>query len=233
MKKQIALITGANQGIGLEIARQLGAQGYRVVLGARDLAKGEAAAASLRAAGTDARALRLDVSRAEDVAGLPAAFPEGLDVLINNAGVALWTEDSVDAFRRTFEANVFGVVAVTYALLPLLRESHAGRIVNQSSVLGSLATLTTSGDSMAAFINPAYTASKAALNGFTVALAAKLKGSRVKVNSAHPGWVRTALGGQDAPLDVAAGAKTAVTLATLPDDGPTGGFYHMGEKLPW
>jgi NAD(P)-dependent dehydrogenase (short-subunit alcohol dehydrogenase family) len=235
-KKTVALITGANRGIGLEIARQLGCKGMTVVIGARDLAKGTAAAHALRDEKIDAHVVKLDVSSAQDIEALPRTLNDrfgGLDILVNNAGVAAWTKDDLSTFRETLEANLMGPVAVTYALLPLLRESPAGRIVNQSSELGSLTSLMSSGDSMANFVNPAYTASKAALNGFTVALTFKLRGTRVKVNSAHPGWVKTELGGRDAPGSVEDGAKTAVMLATLPDDGPTGGFFHMGKTLPW
>ena len=234
--KTVALITGANQGIGLEIARQLGQQGWLVVLGARDGAKGAAAAAELAAQGIDAHAVRLDVTSPEDVAKLPGYFRETfgrLDVLVNNAGVAEWTADDLESFRRTFEVNVFGVVAVTYALLPLLKESPAGRIVNQSSVLASLTSLQHKPRMFRRFVIPAYTASKAALNGLTVALAHQAQGTALKINAAHPGWVRTRLGGQEAPMTAAEGAKTAVALATLPPDGPSGQFFHLGEPLPW
>ena len=234
--KTVALITGANKGIGLEVARQLGRQGMRVVLGARDEHKGTAAAAELGAQGIDAHAVKLDVTMAEDVARLPGFFAERfgrLDVLVNNAGIAEWGKDDVASFRRTFETNLLGVVAVTYELLPLLKQSPAGRIVNQSSVLGSLTSLAGKPRMFANAILPAYTSSKAALNGFTVALAHKLRGTAIKVNSAHPGWVKTGLGGQEAPLTVVDGAKTAVTLATLPADGPSGQFFHLGETLPW
>jgi NAD(P)-dependent dehydrogenase (short-subunit alcohol dehydrogenase family) len=234
--KTVALITGANRGIGLEIGRQLGQQGLLVVLGARDGAKGAAAAAELAAQGIDAHAVQLDVNRVEDVSRLPGYFRESfgrLDVLVNNAGVAEWTADGLESFRRTFEVNVFGVVAVTYALLPLLRQSPAGRIVNQSSLLGSLTSLQQKPKMFRRFVIPAYTASKAALNGFTVALAHQAQGSTLKINSAHPGWVRTELGGQEAPLSPEEGAKTAVALATLPPEGPSGQFFHLGEPLPW
>lgn len=234
--KTVALVTGGNRGLGLEIARQLGQQGMLVVIGARELPKGEAAAEALRAEGLDARAVKLDVASERDIAALPAFFRTTfgrLDVLVNNAGVALWEGDDLETFRRTFEANVFGVVAVTYALLPLLKEGPAGRIVNQSSILGSLTTLEQAPEMFSTFLQPAYTASKAALNGFTLALAQKLAGTPVKVNSAHPGWVRTELGGPKAPMTVEAGARTAVMLATLPAEGPTGQFFHQGERLPW
>ena len=235
-EKTVALVTGANKGIGLEIARQLGGNGLLVVLGARAEAKGAAAMAVLRKEGIDAYAVKLDVSNREDVGKLPGFFKEKfgrLDVLVNNAGVAEWDADDIDSFRRTFDVNLFGVVAVTYALLPLLKESPAGRIVNQSSVLGSLTSLQEKPNRFKGSVIPAYTASKAALNGFTVALAHQTAGTALKVNSAHPGWVRTDMGGDKAPLGVADGAKTAVELATLPADGPSGRFFHMGKPLPW
>ncbi len=234
--KTVALITGANKGIGFEIARQLGKRGLIVVLGARDEAKGKAATDKLRAEGLDAHFVKLEVSSKADVETLPGFFKERfgrLDVLVNNAGVAEWMNDDLATFRRTLEANVFGVVAVTYALLPLIRESPAGRVVNQSSALGSLTSITSAPEQFGDFINPAYTTSKAALNAFTVALAHKLRGTNVKVNSAHPGWVKTDLGSDAAPMEVSDGAKSAVALATLPATGPTGGFFHMGERLPW
>jgi len=234
--KTVALVTGANKGLGLEIARQLGKLGMIVVLGSRDQVKGAAAVAELIKAGIDAHVAKLDVTNQADVAALPAFFKEKfgrLDVLVNNAGVAEWRADDVESFRRTFETNVFGVVAVTYALLPLLDASPAGRIVNHSSVLGSLTTLQKKPDMFGTFVIPAYTASKSALNGFTVALAHKTRGTALKVNSAHPGWVRTDLGGAKAPMDVVDGAKSAVRLATLPADGPTGQFFHLGAPLPW
>jgi NAD(P)-dependent dehydrogenase (short-subunit alcohol dehydrogenase family) len=235
-EKTVALITGANKGLGLEIARQLGKRGMVVLVGARDKAKGDSAATDLTKQGIDAYAVKLDVSSKDDVAALPAWIEQKfgrLDILVNNAGVAEWRADDVDSFRRTFEANVFGVVAVTYALLPLLQASPAGRIVNHSSVLGSLTSLSKQPDMFGNFVIPAYTASKAALNGFTVALAHKTRDTALKVNSAHPGWVRTDLGGKKAPLSVEEGAKTAVLLATLPADGATGQFFHLGEALPW
>ena len=234
--KSVALITGANKGLGFEIARQLGKRGMVVIVGSRDKAKGEAAVAKLAKLGIEAHAAKLDVSSNDDVAALPGWIEQKfgrLDVLVNNAGVAEWKADDVDSFRRTFEANVFGVVAVTYALLPLLKASPAGRIVNHSSVLGSLTSLSKQPEMFGNFVIPAYTASKAALNGFTVALAHKTRGTALKVNSAHPGWVRTDLGGTEAPMSAEDGAKSAVMLATLPADGATGQFFHMGEPLPW
>jgi NAD(P)-dependent dehydrogenase (short-subunit alcohol dehydrogenase family) len=236
VNKTVALITGANKGIGFEIARQLGKKGMLVVLGSRDEAKGKAAAERLRGEDLDAHFVKLDVSSQADVDALPAFFKAKfgrLDVLVNNAGIAEWMNDDLATFRRTLDANLFGVVAVTYALLPLIQASPAGRIVNHSSELGSLTSITAAPEQFGNFINPAYTTSKAALNAFTVALAHKLRGTKVKVNSAHPGWVKTDLGSDAAPMEVPDGAKTAVILATLPADGPTAGFFHLDKRLPW
>jgi NAD(P)-dependent dehydrogenase (short-subunit alcohol dehydrogenase family) len=132
-----------------------------------------------------------------------------------------------------FETNFFSQVAVTKALLPLLRKSPAGRIVNMSSILGSLTLQATPGSPIYDAKSFAYDASKTALNAFTVHLAYELRDTKIKVNSAHPGWVKTDMGGQQAPMELEDGAKTAVALATLPEDGPTGGFFHLGERLPW
>jgi NAD(P)-dependent dehydrogenase (short-subunit alcohol dehydrogenase family) len=233
--QKVALITGANKGLGLEIARQLGQQGVAVVLGARQ-GKAEAPAAELRAKGLDARALELDVTNATDIAALASFFQTTfgrLDILVNNAGVQLDTgfDTSPDTLRQMYEANVVGPYAITQALLPLLHQAPAGRIVNQSSILGSLATI--SAGQGGSWATPGYTSSKAALNMLTVVLALHLADSAIKVNAAHPGWVKTDLGGSDAPLDVQEGAHTAVRLALLPADGPTGGYFHNEEQLPW
>jgi NAD(P)-dependent dehydrogenase (short-subunit alcohol dehydrogenase family) len=233
--KSVALITGANKGLGLEIARQLGQQGIAVVLGARQ-GKAEAPAAALRAERLDARAVELDVTNAADIAALPAFFEKHfgrLDILVNNAGVQLDNgfDTSPDSLRQTYEANVIGPYAITQALLPLLRQAPAGRIVNQSSILGSLTTI--SEGQGGSWATPGYTSSKAALNMLTVVLAQHLADTNIKVNAAHPGWVKTDLGGDGAPLGVREGARTAVRLALLPTDGPTGGYFHEEESLPW
>ncbi|MGI4872144.1 MAG: SDR family oxidoreductase [Janthinobacterium lividum] len=235
IQQKVALITGANKGLGLEIARQLGQQGVTVVLGARR-GQAEAAAASLRTQSIAAHAVELDVTEAADIAALPAFLAENfgrLDILVNNAGVQLdeGFDISPDILRQTYEANVVGPYAITQALLPLLRESPAGRIVNHSSILGSMATI--GAGQGGSWATPGYTSSKAALNMLTVALAQHLASTAIKVNSAHPGWVKTALGGEGAPLEVTEGARTAVRLALLPADGPTGGFFHEAERLPW
>ena len=241
--KKIALISGANKGIGLETARQLGKQGVTVLLGARDLEKGEAAAAELKKEGIDARAVKLDVVNAADVKAVAAKIEKEfgvLDILVNNAGIALdpiggntTSTTKEETLRKTFETNFFAVVAVTQALLPLLKKSEAGRIVNVSSILGSLGLHATEGSPIYEAKMFSYNASKTALNAFTIHLAHELKGTKIKVNSAHPGWVKTDLGTDAAPMNVVDGAKTEVTLATLAADGPTGGYIHLGETLPW
>ena len=235
-ERKVALITGANKGLGLEIARQLGNLDHTVVLGARDLAKGQAAAEELRAQGIDAHAVQLNVTNAEDVANLPGYLNEKfgrLDVLVNNAGVQFDFEGevTVDTLRRTFEANTFAPFAITQAVLPLLKASPAGRIVNHSSILGSITSIAAGAGGN--WTTAGYTSSKAALNMLTVVQALEFKGTPLKVNAAHPGWVRTDLGTDAAPMNVEQGAQTAVWLATLPEDGPTGGFFHGQETLPW
>jgi NAD(P)-dependent dehydrogenase (short-subunit alcohol dehydrogenase family) len=236
-EKKVALVTGANKGLGLEIARQLGKQGFTVVMGARE-AKAEPAAKALKAEGVDARSLKLDVTNAEDIAALPAYFEKNfgrLDVLINNAGVLLdgggSGTSSPEKLRATYETNVIAPYAITQALLPLIKKSPAGRIVNHSSVLGSLEM--NASEKLGGFNAPGYNSSKAALNMLTVLAANELKGTNVKINAAHPGWVKTDMGGAGAQLEIEDGAKTAVELATLPADGPTGGYFHLGKRLPW
>ena len=242
-KTKVALITGANKGIGLETARQLGRLGVTIVVGARDLAKGDGAVAELKKDGVDARALKLDVAKETDRTTAAKFLEEEfgrLDILINNAGVMLdprtgnaTSSTSAAMLHETFETNFFSVVALTQTLLPLLRKSDAGRVVNLSSVLASLTLHATKGSPVYNAKTFAYDASKSALNAFTIHLAHELRGTKIKVNSAHPGWVKTEMGGVGAQLEVADGAKTSVQLAMLPEDGPTGGYFHMGEALPW
>jgi NAD(P)-dependent dehydrogenase (short-subunit alcohol dehydrogenase family) len=235
-KSKIALVTGANKGLGFEIARQLGQMGITVVVGARTLEKAREAAEILVTEGLNAHPVKLDVTNPKDIHALAGFFADAfgqLDILVNNAGVNYDFEGDVtgETLRRTYEANVIGPYEVTQALLPLLKASPAGRIVNQSSILGSLAQI--SGGQGGAWATAGYCSSKAALNMLTVVAAVQLKETHVKVNAAHPGWVKTDMGGKDAHLEVSEGAKTAVRLATLPDDGPTGGFFHMEKTLPW
>ncbi|MDR3745190.1 MAG: SDR family oxidoreductase [Acidobacteriaceae bacterium] len=240
---KVALITGANKGIGFETARQLGVLGITVLLGVRDLKRGEEAAAKLKEQGIDARAVKLDVLDSNDVAAAAAAIQRDfghLDILVNNAGIAVEpmggnsTLTISDAtLRNTFQTNFFAVVELTQALLPLLKVSPAGRIVNVSSILGSLKLHATEGSPIYEAKMFAYDASKTALNAYTIHLAHALRETRIKVNSAHPGWVKTDLGGTGAIMEIVDGAKTSVRLATLPDSGPTGGFFHLNDALPW
>jgi NAD(P)-dependent dehydrogenase (short-subunit alcohol dehydrogenase family) len=247
---KVAFITGANKGIGFETARGLGELGIAVVIGSRNQANGRAAAEKLRNDGVEnVEAVRFDVTKPEDHQEVARHLDKNygkLDILVNNAGVLLDEADfegaggfnttstvTPDVLKKTFETNFFSVVALTQALLPLIRKAPTGRIVNLSSILGSLkfhADPTSPIYTMKAF---AYDASKAALNAFTVHLAHELRATAIKVNSAHPGWVKTDMGGSAAPMEVSEGAKTSVELATLPNDGPTGGFFHLGKPLPW
>ena len=234
--KKVALITGANKGIGLEIARQLGRQGMTVIVGSRDPQRGQAAADALKAEGIDAHTVKLEVTDAADRAAALTFLQEHfgrLDVLVNNAGIMLETSEGVtpESLSKTYDANVIAPYFLTETLLPLLKAAPAGRVVHHSSILGSLATNATPGLPLA-WLLPAYNSSKAALNMLGVIQAATLKDTHVKVNIAHPGSVKTDMNpGGDLSLED--GAKTAVTLATLPDDGPTGGYFHLGETLPW
>lgn len=235
---KVALITGANKGLGFEIARQLGQRGITVVVAARDLTKAADAATRLRSEGIEAEPMKLDVTSQKDIDALPGFFREKfgrLDLLINNAGINLDFSGPVtpDSMRATFETNTVAPFAVTQALLPLLREAPAGRIVNHSSIMGSLTVMGNSAQAADDMTAPAYCASKAALNMLTVIQARQLAGTHIKVNAAHPGWVKTDMGTNVAPMEIVDGAKTAVELALLPDDGPTGGFFHLGQRLPW
>jgi NAD(P)-dependent dehydrogenase (short-subunit alcohol dehydrogenase family) len=246
MAKKIAFITGGNRGLGLQTALGL-KDAAKVVIGSRDLKQGEMALETLIDAGVDADALQFDVTQP---ASQQAAFDYfntrygHLDILVNNAGIASGTFPGVGPehstadvpltlLRKVFETNFFAQVAVTKALLPLLRKSSAGRIVNLSSILGSLTLHATPGSPIYDAKSFAYDASKTALNAFTVHLAYELKDTKIKVNSAHPGWVKTDMGGEQAPMELEDGAKTTIELATLGEDGPTGGYFHMGKALPW
>ncbi|MEP6937162.1 MAG: SDR family oxidoreductase [Chthoniobacterales bacterium] len=240
--KKIALITGANKGIGLETARQLGKQNITVLLGARDLAKGQHSADVLKGDGIDARAIEIDVNSADAIRKAAAQVERDfgrLDILVNNAGVMLddtarkASEQSLETWRRTFDTNLFGLIATTQAFLPLLRKSDAGRIVNLSSILGSITLHAKPGSPVYGSPYTAYNVSKSAVNAFTVQLACELKDSKIKVNAAHPGWVKTEMGGEGATMEIQDGARTSVALATVGPNGPNGAYLHMGETLPW
>lgn len=240
--KKVALVTGANKGIGFEIARQLGGHGFAVVLAARDERKATEAADRLRAEGLDAHPVRLDVTDPATAAAA-ARWLDGqfgrLDVLVNNAGIssefAAGTKPSqltMEALRATYDTNFFGVFAVTQALLPLLRKSSSARIVNQSSTLGSLGTLSDPASPFYGVNLLAYNSSKTALNGLTVAFAKELAADRIAVNSVCPGWVKTEMGGEGAPRSVEQGAAIAVKLATMADP-PTGKFLDEAGEIRW
>jgi NAD(P)-dependent dehydrogenase (short-subunit alcohol dehydrogenase family) len=242
--KKIALVTGANRGLGLETARQLGQKGVHVLLAARDLSKGKEAAEELAKDGIETDVVKLEVTRHEDQKAVYRHIDKTygrLDILVNNAGVFLERMSSPNqtsklsekTLRETFDSNFFGVVSLTQTLLPLIRNSEAGRIVNLSSILGSLGLHAQPGSSIYESKSFAYDASKTALNAFTIHLAHELKDTNIKVNSAHPGWVKTDMGGPNATMKLSEGAKTSVALALLDDNGPTGGFFHLGESLPW
>jgi len=244
--KKVALVTGANKGIGFETAKQLARRGITVLLGARDETRGSEAASKLKGEGLDAHFVHLDVDDAQTHQTVARFVEEKfgkLDILINNAGVLIDEYESdapvpagklrLDVYRRTFETNFFGLIAVTQAFLPLVRKSDAGRIVNLSSVLASLTLHSDPTSDFYHFKAPAYNASKTALNAFTVHLAYELRDTSVKVNAAHPGYVDTDMSNHQGPMAVEDGAKTSVQLATLPADGFTGKFVHLGEELPW
>ncbi len=247
MSQKIAFITGGNRGLGFQTALELKSTGAKVVIGSRNLAQGELAVAKLRAAGVDADLLKFDITKVEDAERAYEYFNSRygkLDILVNNAGIAAGTfpgtgpEHSASAvpaetLHRVFETNFFAQVALTNALLPLLRKSEAGRIVNLSSILGSLTLQADPNSPLYHAKSFAYDASKTALNAYTIHLAYELRDTNIKVNSAHPGWVKTDMGGEQAPMELSEGGKTSAALATLPNDGPSGGYFHLGKPLPW
>jgi len=241
--KKIALITGANRGIGFETAKQLGEQGVTVVLGSRKLSDAESAAAKLKAQGIDAYAIQLDVTKPADRAAAYKFLDEKfgkLDILINNAGIAggdfftnTTSKTTEQELKSVYETNFFSVVGLTQQLLPLVKKSEAGRIVNLSSILGSLTLHADPKSPIAGSKLFSYNSSKAALNAFTIHLADELKNTPIKVNSIHPGWVKTEMGTDAAPMEIPDGAKTSVAAALLGPEGPSGHFIHLGEELPW
>lgn len=243
---RVALVTGANKGIGFETVRQLARLGFTVLLGARSEERGREAEAKLKDEKSDVRFLHLDVDDAATHEMARQYIEENfgkLDVLVNNAGINLEgsagekltpaSQTSLDVYRQTFETNFFNLVALTQTLLPLVRRSDAGRIVNLSSILGSMTLHADPSSPVYDAKVPAYDISKSALNAFTVHLAYELKDMPIKVNAAHPGWVKTDMGGDGAQLEIEDGARTSVELATLPADGFTGRFIHLGKELPW
>lgn len=244
--KKVALITGSYKGIGFETARQLGQNGFIVILSARKGKKAEEAAEKLKDEGIEAYSVKLDVTDEKEVDKTYKFIVDKfgkLDVLVNNAGIQLDNDtfaaaNSVETvshkiLKETFESNFFGVVSLTQKLLPLIVKSEQGRIVNVSSIMGSLAMHADKTSPIYGVKPFAYNSSKTALNQFTLHLAAALEKTNVKVNSAHPGWVKTDLGGEQAPMAVEDGAKTIVDLCLIDENGPSGGFIHNGQQLPW
>jgi NAD(P)-dependent dehydrogenase (short-subunit alcohol dehydrogenase family) len=240
---KIALVTGANKGIGRETARRLAAEGMTVLLGARDVTRGQAAAAELAAAGgADVRFVRLDVTDAGSVAAAAAWIEETfgrLDVLVNNAGVSVENrapvaEVTAEQMRATYETNVFGVVTVTNTMLPLLRRAEHATVVNVSSMLGSLSLTADPDGPFASFPGLlAYNSSKTALNALTVLWANALRKDGITVNSADPGYVATDLNHHTGTATVEVGAEIIVRLAALPADGVTGTFQAVSGNRPW
>ena len=243
-EKKVALITGANRGIGFETARQLGQQGILVIVAARTLQSAEEASKKLKAEGIDSLAVKLDVTNAQDRQAVTDFITEKfdkLDILINNAGISApgglfgvrAVETSEEELQSLLNTNFFSVIAVTRSLLPLLKKSQAGRIVNLGSILGSLTEQANPNSQIAPLKMLSYNVSKTALNAFTVHLAVELKDTNIKVNTAHPGWVKTELGTEYAPMEIPEGAKTSVDLALIGPDGPNGRFIHLGQELAW
>ena len=246
----VALVTGANKGIGLEISRILAESGIFVWMAGRDPARIRDAAASLKKAGLSVDSVPLDVTDPKSVEAAAQhvqAISGRLDILVNNAGIVAErrqnaagesevpppSELDLAALKETYETNVFGVFTVTKAFLPLVRKSPAGRIVNVSSGLGSLAQRSDPNWGHAKFNALAYCSSKTALNGVTVAFAKELQDTAVKVNAADPGYCATDLNGHSGPRTPAQGAAIAVHLATLPADGPTSGYFNDEGPVPW
>jgi NAD(P)-dependent dehydrogenase (short-subunit alcohol dehydrogenase family) len=241
---KIALVTGANKGIGYEIATGLGALGYRVGVGARDEARRESAVEKLRAAGVDAFAVPLDVTGDQsvtDAADLVERQAGRLDVLVNNAGISGetgpgWVQDpttlDLDVVRTVVETNVIGVIRVTNAMLPLLRRSTSPRIVNVSSAVASL-TRQADPDIEIGPVMAAYASSKSFLNAVSVQYARQFAGTNILINVACPGLVATDFTGFHGPRTPEQGAATAIRLATLPDGGPTGSFFEDDGTIPW
>jgi NAD(P)-dependent dehydrogenase (short-subunit alcohol dehydrogenase family) len=239
---RIALVTGATRGIGLETVRQLASSGVHTLLAGRDRAKAVDAALKMQAEGLPVEAIALDVT---DDASITAAVDEiarrhgHLDILVNNAGIMRDdfqrkpSEQSLVAWRETFDTNVFGVIAVTQAFLPLLHKAPAARIVNVSSVLGSIALQADPASPYYGYKVPAYNVSKSAVNAWTVQLAYELRDTPIKVNAVHPGYVKTEMNAGEGELEIADGAKTSVRMALLDAAGPNGGYVYFEETLPW
>lgn len=237
---KVAVVTGANRGLGFETCRQLAKQGIQVILSSRDEAKGKAAAEKLQAEGLDVNYHPVDVTNPDSIEHLPQFVRDRfgkLDILVNNAGVLLDGQSEpessvfhakISTLQQTIETNVYGPLLLCQALIPLMKEQNYGRVVNVSSGIGQLAGMEEMNASY-----PAYRISKTALNVVTRMLANELKGTNILVNSVCPGWVKTDMGGSNAPRTIEQGIDTIVWLATLPDDGPSNGFFRDRQPIPW
>jgi NAD(P)-dependent dehydrogenase (short-subunit alcohol dehydrogenase family) len=240
--QKIALVTGATRGIGLETVRQLAQAGVHTLLAGRNRERAVEAALKLQAEGLPVEAIALDVTDAKSIAAAVAEVREKygrLDILVNNAGIIVDefgrapSEQTLDTWRTTFDTNLFALVAVTQAFLPLLKAAPAGRIVNVSSILGSIALHKDPSSPIYDFKVPAYNVSKSAVNAWTVQLAYELRDTPLKVNTIHPGYVKTDMNQGEGEIDIPEGAKSSVELALIGPDGPNGSFSHLGQELPW
>jgi NAD(P)-dependent dehydrogenase (short-subunit alcohol dehydrogenase family) len=237
MAEQIALVTGANRGLGLETSRQLAQQGIHVILSSRDAVKGEAAVEKLKAEGLTVSYHPLDVADSESIKSLAQFIQEQfghLEILVNNAGIFIDSQDSaaesifqadLETLRRTYETNVYGPLQLCQTLIPLMQKQGYGRVVNVSSGMGQLSNM--NGGSTG------YRLSKTSLNAVTRIFADELKGTNILVNSVCPGWVRTDMGGPNAHRNIEDGVNTIVWLATLPTGSPTGLFFRDRQPIPW
>jgi NAD(P)-dependent dehydrogenase (short-subunit alcohol dehydrogenase family) len=240
-KKRVALVTGAAKGIGFEIAKKLAEQDITALMGIRNQKRGVQAQEQLRGNALDVHFILLDVTDAMSIQAAVGRIKDEfrrLDILVNNAGIMIDSETAVaeldkTIFQNTLETNAFGPLLLTQACLPLMKSNNYGRIVNMSSILGSLTDIADPDSRHAEVQAPAYRLSKTLLNGITVLLAAAMHGHNILVNSVCPGWVRTDMGGDQAPLSAEQGADTPVWLATLPDGGPSGGFFRERHPIPW
>ena len=237
---RVALITGANKGIGFETARQLGRLGITILLGARDRQRGQSAAEALRGEAIDARPVVLDVTDQNSINAAAARIEREfgkLDILVNNAGIFIERQPASrcqpENLRKTFETNFFGAFAVTKVLLPLIRKAEAGRIVNLASDLASPGNTSDPAWALYEHVYFAYASSKVAINAMTVALAKDLRNTPIKVNSADPGFTATDMNGHTGPKKPEQAALVPVQLATLPPDGPSGGYFDENGPVPW
>jgi NAD(P)-dependent dehydrogenase (short-subunit alcohol dehydrogenase family) len=239
--KRVALVTGANRGIGFEIAGKLAEKDITVIIGSRDETKGIEARDKLVTRNLDVHFILLDVTDKMNIQNAVEKIKDNfgrLDILVNNAGIIIDShtqilELSLNLLKKTFETNAFAPLLLSQAFVPLMKKNGYGRIVNMSSTLGSLSDIINPESSNKDIQAPAYRLSKTLLNGMTVLLAGELQESNILVNSVCPGWVRTQMGGEEAPLTPKQAAITPVWLATLPDDGPTGGFFRENHPIPW